>query len=685
MDPANTPLVTGDDSMSARQPVSDNAAPSANHLSPTAHLFKMQAADEQDCCTATSEAGFDCTSLVEKKLSRPTNTDFDETAHASSCAVCAGLRADKSEPASPTSDTSSTPVASSQMDASSSCGTSPISERFQHPQEPQAVALDDHPTRAGQTACKCHHGIRHQSNEQVEAPPAHRITKSSVPTKVAAKQDPAASRVPNRTKYSVPSNTASEMQMPLPEVGHTSACQYHLSRRVPHNDSMRSTGPACSTHSPEPGREDICQCSGSKCSSRKKQLSVPGKHRPANSSLTDRTVKQLRSVWSEVADVVQPVRVWRYCVGVMRTAIGLLIFPLGLLLALFALLYIYRLWLSAAEVVVVRTIGMVCSLPLVGLFRFCPQIETKPNRYVTKVIAQDVELVSMQNMASDAAALPYQLYAGQAEFMAILHELAALDLPSRDRLVPMMRTFNRLSDQAAQRITDTLAMTNSLIDGTILANSWASNKLRLIVKRENSLLAPMHSIPKVFGVKSASERELGFVFSGLTMKLSRRTQTVLGQHQQLSATLVQLKNLLDDLAIGFLEAGEVVEEEKLDEEAYWKHILRAHQHKMRDWDKKTKLCARFCDYTKKAGKLIGATTLSLQAIGGNLKVLKEELDETPALLASDEASLELTIASIAKSVELLEKSRTHSESRQKARVERFERSTIERKAQAPDV
>ncbi|SMY28072.1 unnamed protein product [Zymoseptoria tritici ST99CH_1A5] len=670
MDPANTPLVTGDDFMSARQPVSDNAAPSTNHVSPTADLFKTQAADEQDCCTATSEAGFDCTSPVGKKWSRPTNTDFDETAHTSSCAVCAGLRADKSEPASPTSDASSTAVASSQMDASSSCGTSPISERFQHPQEPQAVTLDDHPTRAGQTACKCHHGIRYQSNEQVEAPPVHRITKSSVPTKVAAKQDPAASRVPDRTKYSVPSNTASEIQMPLPEVGQTSACQYHLSRRVPHNDSMRSTDPACSIHSPEPGREDICQCSGSKCSSRKKQLSVPGKDRPTKSSLIERTTKQLCSFWADITDVVQPDRIWHYCVGVMGTAIRVLKAPLGLLLGLFALLFFFQLWLSTVEALFVRTTGMVCALPLVGRFSFCPRVETTPIPYIAESAERNNDLAYLQSIASDTAALPYHLIVGETGFKDMIFEVSAIDLPSKQQLMPHLENFNHLLRDAVNGIQDSLAMTNALVDNTILTNEWAQEELQEIEARERSLTS---IITRSLGVRTGSVQELAKVFTGMTTELFDQSTKVVIQHTDVRGILTAIKDLLDAMAMIFKRDNYKLEKDKLNQASYWKEIMASHREKMHDFDQKMVLCAKFYNYTLQAGRIITVTNVALQEITGNVKAMQDELSRAPKSLAFTSGSLKLAIATIGASTNDLKDSRSRSKLEQKKRVVEFKR------------
>ncbi|KJX95909.1 hypothetical protein TI39_contig900g00001 [Zymoseptoria brevis] len=164
------------------------------------------------------------------------------------------------------------------------------------------------------------------------------------------------------------------------------------------------------------------------------------------------------------------------------------------------------------------------SPSLVNHFNSCATTQRHqvfPNPIFAKIIAQNVELASVREAASDIAAFPYQLAIGHSDFKDMISEISAEDLPSKQLLWPLLKSFNKLTDEATDSAQRSVSLTNALIDNTIIVHSWARDKLQLVEAREKSFLSPLRPIARAIGLGNTFEAALLKVF---TLTISQLVQ-----------------------------------------------------------------------------------------------------------------------------------------------------------------
>ncbi|EGP84220.1 unnamed protein product [Zymoseptoria tritici ST99CH_3D1] len=327
---------------------------------------------------------------------------------------------------------------------------------------------------------------------------------------------------------------------------------------------------------------------------------------------------------------------------------------------------------------VTQTIEIMCKAPLVNHFISCApsqQFQVFPNPIFANIIAQNVELASMREAASDIAAFPYQLAIGHSDFKDMIFEISAEDLPFKQLLWPLLKSFNKLTDGATDSVQRSVSLTNALIDNTIIVHSWARDKLQLDEAREKSFPSPLPPIARAIGLDYASEDALLQVFTLTTSQLVRQTNHVLVQHEATKESLVELRDLLDRIAFALKPEEHSLKREKLDDASYWKALL-SHRSNLPNFDKKMETCARFYDYTLRAGKAVAETSVALHDVRSKVKGVQEEVERSPMSLASSGTSLRQTIFSLGVSIANLEEFQRISRAEQEKRMQTFD-STLD--------
>ncbi|SMY28073.1 unnamed protein product [Zymoseptoria tritici ST99CH_1A5] len=262
---------------------------------------------------------------------------------------------------------------------------------------------------------------------------------------------------------------------------------------------------------------------------------------------------------------------------------------------------------------------------------------------------------------------PYQLTLGQSDFKDVICNIGAVDLPSRQLLMPLLKTYNKLSAEATDRVTHIVTATNAMVDKTISARSEAQYRLNSIEGREKSSMSSW--LPK-----AASERAIIKIFTGMTKQLGQQMDHVLVHHQDLNETLVEVRHLLDRVAIS-LGPRHKFQREKLSKATYWKRLLVSHQAKMKDFLTKMETCAELYEHTLRAGLVLAVTSAALHDTRGRVKGMQDELQRVSVSLASSGASLRHTIFSLGGSIAYLEESRDIL--KQRERLQAFKRKLSE--------
>ena len=109
---------------------------------------------------------------------------------------------------------------------------------------------------------------------------------------------------------------------------------------------------------------------------------------------------------------------------------------------------------------------------------------------------------------------------------------------------------------------------------------------------------------------------------------------ILAQAQKQRGALVDMKGLLDNIALVALGDQETLQRVKMSQKSYWKWILRSYRNKMVDFDEKMGMCAAFYANTEQALKVITTTQLKMQQIRGELIIFWDALQEAPLQLGN---------------------------------------------------
>ncbi|KAF3908974.1 hypothetical protein ABW20_dc0105471 [Dactylellina cionopaga] len=302
--------------------------------------------------------------------------------------------------------------------------------------------------------------------------------------------------------------------------------------------------------------------------------------------------------------------------------------------------------------------------------------EPEPNKFFQKMLDQNSELAQLQTIASDNSVLPYRLLGGHSDLQSLIIELSAVHTPSKHLLMPLLSDYDELVEKVVDGIQDCLALTDSLVEKTILTTSWAGSELQTIGDRD-PVMEPMYSLAIKMGVSikhRTTEADVEAAFLTYTDRLQKQARDVLFEYQKLRENLTRLKKKLKEIAYGFKTEGVILEEKKFGESSYWKWILESHRNKMKDFDNKMELCAKFYRYSIEADEVIRFTIHRLQGIRGRIKALRNELETVPLQVQSGPGSLKLTIDAIKASVTFLENSKMVANANRRQQMEAFEAS-----------
>lgn len=202
--------------------------------------------------------------------------------------------------------------------------------------------------------------------------------------------------------------------------------------------------------------------------------------------------------------------------------------------------------------------------------------------------------------------------------------------------MPLLNEYRDLADSAIDGLQDWLSRIDQVVDQTILISSWAESQLRTIEARDSSMLAPVNRlISKIVGLPEgamSTQVEVREAFFGLTEKVQAQVTKVLVEAQKQRGILVELKSVLDSIALAALGDSEVLRKEKLGQKSYWKWLLRSYRDKMSDFDAKMGMCAAFYSHTEKALTVVSTTQLKMQQMRGELLVFRDGLQDAPLML-----------------------------------------------------
>jgi len=244
--------------------------------------------------------------------------------------------------------------------------------------------------------------------------------------------------------------------------------------------------------------------------------------------------------------------------------------------------------------------------------------------------------------------------------------------------MPKVNLYNTLLEKVVDGIQDAQLMTDALVDNTISTYFWAEDQLEKIDGQKSSPLTPLRILATMVGfplTRLPNEQTMQETFYGYTDRLQKHADAVIRQFQQTGEDIVKFRDLLVTLALAFKEEDVVLETEKLHEAAYWKWLLRSHRQKLKGYDEKMELCAKFYRHLMDGGKIVEITLYKMQEMRGRVRGLRDELTKAPLQLQGEaNPSLRLTINTIKSATAYLEDSRTISHKRRKERMNDFRNS-----------
>ncbi|KAF8858556.1 hypothetical protein BDZ45DRAFT_785035 [Acephala macrosclerotiorum] len=304
-----------------------------------------------------------------------------------------------------------------------------------------------------------------------------------------------------------------------------------------------------------------------------------------------------------------------------------------------------------------------CCIPGSSFFEFChaqvpkPSVKASPSpefNYTER-------LEQLQLISAESVDLPYHLQASEGSIGDMIVRLSAVDLPSRQKLMPLLNEYRDLVDATIDGLQDFLANIDQVVDDTIHINSWASYKLGRIEKRDASVLHVVtRSVYSLFSFRDIHINKAGVrrVFLDMTASTQKQLEGVLREARFQRATLRKLKNVLDNIAITVLGDKAKLDEGKMQHASYWKWIFESHRAKLADFDTKMELCASFYSQMKQALNVVSGTQFKLQKMQGELSQMRQNLQDAPVVLIEESAPLQLYIHMLNSGVQRLEATRT---------------------------
>ena len=228
--------------------------------------------------------------------------------------------------------------------------------------------------------------------------------------------------------------------------------------------------------------------------------------------------------------------------------------------------------------------------------------------------------------------------------------------------MPLLHEYSDLADRSIDGLQDWLSRIDQVVDRTILINSWAEAELQRIEERDGSLMAPINNlVNKVFGTALGlltTKGEVREAFFGLTEQVQVQVAKVVVEAQRYRGNLVELKAVLDNIAIAALGDASLLRREKLSQQSYWRWILREHRDKMAEFDSKMEMCAAFYRHTEQALTVISTTQIKMQQMRGQLIVFRDGLADAPLMIESGKTvSLRLYIDTLKAGLNNLEATR----------------------------
>ena len=228
--------------------------------------------------------------------------------------------------------------------------------------------------------------------------------------------------------------------------------------------------------------------------------------------------------------------------------------------------------------------------------------------------------------------------------------------------MPLLGEYQQLASTAIDGLQDWLSRIDQVVDKTILINSWAEAQLQTLESRESSPLAPINNlVGRIFGQPEgvlATQGEVREAFFGLTGKVEEQVTKVLFQAQKQRGVLIELKDVLDSIALAALGDHEVLRKDQLGKKSYWKWVLRSHRDEMKDFEAKMEMCASFYAHTEQALTVVSTTLIKLQQMKGELLVFRDGLQDASLMLEGGKmVSLRLYIDVLKAGVNNLEATR----------------------------
>ena len=249
----------------------------------------------------------------------------------------------------------------------------------------------------------------------------------------------------------------------------------------------------------------------------------------------------------------------------------------------------------------------------------------------------------------------------------------------RDKLLPLLKEYRELADEAIDGLQDTLARIDKAVDETIHINGWASFQLTQIDERASSPFAPIRELaarylPQTTGHERAtSEAEIRTAMVQLTDRVQERLGVVLFDMRKHGDTLRRLQDVLDNIAITALGDRAKLQRTRLKEMSYWQWILKSYRDKMMDFDQKMAICAAFYEHVEQASQVVTVTRFKMGQMRSQLVHFRDVLQEAPLYLeGGQKGALQLYIKMLDSGVATLEATKKSTKVEKADKVKKLE-------------
>ena len=229
-------------------------------------------------------------------------------------------------------------------------------------------------------------------------------------------------------------------------------------------------------------------------------------------------------------------------------------------------------------------------------------------------------------------------------------------------------------DKAIGSTLTTLGDIDRIVDASIHISNWAAYELEQIDDRPSSPLDPIKNFLGRIGlITPTTEEEVRQVFVGMTDAVENRMNRVLTGMRIPDETLLQLRDVLENIAIFAVGDKAKLQREKLNQHSYWKFIFRSYRNKLSDFDTRMEICASFLDHVEKTYTVVSNTKFKMQQLRAEMIQFQDGIRGAPlALQGGSKNSLQPYINMLKSGVKSLEDGKYWAESLKEKKVEEMQ-------------